>query len=186
MGKRSSFERVEKDFYRTIDPRAVEILSPFLVSIDSPPRYDELGNHEEGYVKYAEPCVGDFDLARQLSSHGHVATYMSDISMGIDALSIQKESLLDVDVIITNPPWSRDILHPMITHFSSLRPTWLLFDADWMHTKQSSPYIKELCTDIVSVGRLKWIEGTTMSGKDNCAWYRFDIGKEQDTKFHGR
>ena len=30
------------------------------------------------------------------------------------------------------------------------------------------------CTDIVAVGRLRWIEGTTMSGKQNFAWYRFD------------
>jgi hypothetical protein len=30
------------------------------------------------------------------------------------------------------------------------------------------------CSDIVSVGRLRWIEGTIMSGKQNFAWYRFD------------
>ena len=30
------------------------------------------------------------------------------------------------------------------------------------------------CSNIVSVGRLRWIEGTTMSGMQNFAWYRFD------------
>ena len=42
------------------------------------------------------------------------------------------------DMIITNPPWDTKILHPMIEHFRSQNTTWLLFDADWMHTKQSS------------------------------------------------
>ena len=45
----------------------------------------------------------------------------------------------------------------MIEHFKSLKPTWLLFDADWMHTRQSvhlyemMKYIK-YCSMIVSVG----------------------------------
>jgi hypothetical protein len=61
----------------------------------------------------------------------------------------------------------------MIEHFSAMRPTWLLFDADWMHTLQSAPYMK-WCRKIVSVGRVKWIPDSTMTGKDNCAWYLFD------------
>ena len=35
--------------------------------------------------------------------------------------------------------------------FFALKPTWLLFDADWMHTHKSSEYIK-YCSMIVSVG----------------------------------
>ena len=70
----------------------------------------------------------------------------------------------------------------MIEHFKSLKPTWLLFDADWMHTRQSREYIK-YCSMIVSVGRIKWFGN--MTGKDNCAWYLFD--KETiSTKFIGR
>lgn len=192
IGKRSDFERVDKDFYRTIDTRAVDSLQPFLLDIDSPPRYGEHGDYIPGYVHYAEPCFGQGDLARWLKAKGHICDFACDIEY-VDSSVYWGNSLLmtedDVetcDVIITNPPWSRDVLHPMITHFSSLKPTWLLFDADWAHTKQSSSYMKDLCTDIVSVGRLKWIEGTTMSGKDNCAWYRFDVNKERHTRFHGR
>jgi hypothetical protein len=44
-----------------------------------------------------------------------------------------------VRVTITNPPWDRKILHRLIERFSAVGPTWLLFDADWMHTKQSAP-----------------------------------------------
>ena len=41
----------------------------------------------------------------------------------------------------------------------------------WSHTRQAEPFMPS-CSDIVSVGRLRWIEGTTMSGKQNFAWYR--------------
>ena len=70
----------------------------------------------------------------------------------------------------------------MINFFTKKKPTWLLFDADWMHTKQSHEYMP-LCKKIVSVGRIKWFGN--MTGKDNCAWYLF--GKESSfTEFVGR
>ena len=95
---------------------------------------------------------------------------------------LTEEELIEADYIITNPPWDRKILHPMIEFFSPKRPTWLLFDADWMHTKQSVPYMT-MCSKIVSVGRIKWFGN--MTGKDNCAWYLFD--KEvNNTIFYGR
>ena len=90
--------------------------------------------------------------------------------MKADALEIKPEP---AQFIITNPPWNRKILHPMIEHFSSLAPTWLLFDADWMHTKQSAQYLTKL-KKVVSIGRVKWIEGSSSVGKDNCCWYLFD------------
>ena len=101
-----------------------------------------------------------------------------------DALS---KSYTKCDYIITNPPWNRKILHPMIEHFVSQKPTWLLFDSDWMHTKQSIPYLKYL-SKIVSIGRVKWIEGSSSVGKDNCCWYFFesDIGKKNTIEFFGR
>jgi len=74
----------------------------------------------------------------------------------------------------------------MIEHFSDMRPTWLLFDADWMHTKQSAPYLWRL-RKIVSVGRLKWIPDSRYTGKDNCCWYLFDGRKNDESPtFFGR
>ena len=70
----------------------------------------------------------------------------------------------------------------MIEHFSSVANTWLLFDADWMHTKQSGEYMKH-CRTIVSIGRVKWFGG--MTGKDNCCWYEF-TNSETKTTFIGR
>jgi len=174
MGKRSEFERIEKDFYRTIDPRAVQALAPHLTT---------------GTV-YAEPCYGDGDLVREMALNGFSCGWASDISepavgYELDAMALTKDHLASIDMIITNPPWSRPLLHGMIEHFSGLCPAWLLFDADWAHTKQSAPFM-ELCTDILSVGRLIWIPGTTTSGKDNCAWYRFSRERDGPTRFHGR
>jgi hypothetical protein len=106
---------------------------------------------------------------------------------GIYAYSYEQltaEELMEAEFIITNPPWNRKILHPMIDFFTSKRvKTWLLFDADWMHTKQSIPYMS-MCEKIVSVGRIKWFGN--MTGKDNCAWYLFDKKNDKPTEFYGR
>jgi hypothetical protein len=176
MGKRSDFARRERDFYPT-PVAAVEPLIPHL-----PERFT-----------YIEPCFGDGALVRALSSFEGVAhggrfcpmlEYASDIELpptrhGLrayvkDALAIE-EAEADVDFFITNPPWSRPILHRLILHLSEIRPTWLLFDADWVHTKQAAPYL-EYCRKIVSVGRVKWIPDSPHTGKDNACWYLFDYG----------
>ncbi len=178
MGKRSNFKRRPQDAYDT--PReAVLPLLPHLPHI----------------LHYWEPCAGRGDLIDALP-FGCVAA--SDISPRVDpdkfpwvqtcdALSVSESALktAGADYIITNPPWTREILHPMIEHFSALLPTWLLFDADWMHTKQSEPYMK-WCHKIVSVGRVKWIPDSPHTGKDNVQWHLFDQGREGPTEFIGR
>lgn len=159
VGKRSKFKRMPRDLYRTFDPRAL----------------DALGPHLAPGTEFVEPCAGAFDLAAQLIAAGHWCVDASDIhplTPGIrkaDALQLQPTPF----PIITNPPWSRKILHAMIAHFVTVAPeAWLLFDASWFHTDQARPYLVH-CTDVVTVGRLLWIPGTTMRGKDDCAWYRF-------------
>ena len=92
---------------------------------------------------------------------------------------------IKADLIITNPPWDRRLLHPMIERFSEIRPTWLLFDADWAHTLQARPFLP-LCCKIVSVGRVKWLEGTQHTSKDNCAWYLFGTRQPGPIEFVGR
>jgi len=170
MGKRSDFERVEKDYYPTIDPRAVAALLPHL-----PPK-----------ATFAEPCYGQGHLVPPLEAAGHSCLWATDISDGFDALNLTDSELIGCDFIITNPPWSRPLLHPLIVHFASLRPTWLLLDADWSHTKQAGPFLDRFGIRIVSVGRLIWQEGTKMQGKDNAAWYLFDAAKAGPTEFVGR
>ncbi len=155
------------DEYQTIDPTAVMVLRPFLV----------------GVRRFAEPCVGEGYLCSDLEAGGLVCGYKGDIQRGVDALDVKDFG--KVDAIITNPPWTREILHPMILHFQRFAPTWLLFDADWAHTKQAAPFLPQ-CSHIVSVGRLKWIPDTKQTGKDNCAWYRFHAQHMDGPRFVGQ
>ena len=39
--------------------------------------------------------------------------------------------------------------------------------------KEAAPFMAS-CSDIVVIGRVKWIEGSKHTGKDNHAWYRLD------------
>lgn len=166
MGKRSEFPRRPMDAYQTIDSRAVVRLLPHISDVET----------------FAEPCCGDGLLVRDLERCGLYCTYRGDILTGSDALEIHDYN--SPDAIITNPPWTREILHPMALHFQQIAPTWLLFDADWAHTKQSAPYLDQ-CSHIVSVGRLIWMPGTKMTGKDNVAWYRFDKSHSSGPRFIG-
>ena len=147
-------------------------------------------DHLEDNFLFAEPCAGDGALINHLERKG-LCTWASDIepqAEGIYAYSYEQltaEELMEAEFIITNPPWNRKILHPMIDFFTSKRvKTWLLFDADWMHTKQSISYLKHL-SKIVSIGRVKWIEGSSGVGKDNCCWYLFENNSKK-TEFFGR
>lgn len=166
MGKRSDFLRRPMDQYAT-PYSAVPSLLP----------------HLRGIRTFAEPCCGDGDLVRHLEGYGLECVYESDLKHGVDALNVNYFGA--VDAIITNPPWTREILHPMILHFQKQAPTWLLFDAGWIYTKQSAPFIDQ-CSHIVAVGRIKWIEGSKHTGKDDCAWHRFHAQHTGGPKFIGR
>lgn len=168
MGKRSNFKRRKCDAYPTIDSRAVRALWP----------------HLAGVLSFAEPCAGEGRLVQQLVAAGLVCVHQSDLERdGVDAL--QLDDFADPDVIITNTPWTRSILHAMIRHFQCFVPTWLLFDADWAFNEQATPYL-DSCSDIVAVGRLKWVEGSAYTGKDNVAWYRFWHLHSGGPRFHNR
>jgi hypothetical protein len=75
--------------------------------------------------------------------------------------------------------------HGLITHFQNIAPTWLLLDADWKETRQATPY-RPHCSDIVAIGRVKWIEGSKHTGKDNACWYEFDSKHMICPVFHWR
>jgi len=174
MGKYSDYERVEKDFYPTIDPNAIS--TRFLDSVRG--------------KTYAEPCYGNGDL-EDLLMEAAKCRWRSDIrktvgsSVIMDAVEIDETILYDCDLIITNPPYKKDMLLPMIDHFISLRPTWLLLPADMMHNKYFSKYIS-LCSKIYPVGRLYWYENK-IRGVVNYCWYHWPKnGSNYPTVFTGR
>jgi hypothetical protein len=166
MGKRSDFERREADFYQT--PRAA--VAPLIPNL-------------RGVRSFAEPCAGDGALVRHLESFGLRCVWQGDIRSGQDALAV--DSYGAVDAIVTNPPYTRELMHRMIAHFSRIAPTWLLLESDWAQTKQASPFMAT-CSDIVAIGRVKWIEGSKHTGKENFGWFRFDVRHTTGPAFHGR
>lgn len=174
MGKRSDFERKPLDFY----PTPYAALKPLL-------------RHLPPGVQFVEPCAGNGRLIDMLKANGHqcVAAFdveprRDDIRYG-DASFMGQMDMNHAQMIITNPPWDRTPLHQIIGRCLALAPAWLLFDADWMHTRQAAPYLPH-CKKIISVGRVKWIEDSDMTGKDNCCWYLFDGNFKGVPVFYGK
>lgn len=174
MGKRSNFERVERDFY----PTPKEAVVPLVGHL--PPK---------GFT-YEEPCAGAGDLVNALLELAPQAILNEAYDIQPRHISIVPGDALTIkakvttDFYITNPPWDRKLLHPIIENLSQQRPTWLLFDANWMFTKQAVPYLS-FCHKIVTIGRVKWIKDSKHTGKDDSCWYLFDKS-QAPTQFFGR
>ena len=171
MGKRSNFKRLKGDFYITPNIAVVPLL-----------------RHLKKWERFCEPCAGNAALADYLESQGHQCAAAWDIkprAKGIDKQDARTRQIGNITCFITNPPWTRELLHPIINNLSAQHPTWLLFDADWMHTRQARDYLRK-CAMIVSVGRVKWIVGSKFTGKDNCCWYKFMPGHTKGPRFIGR
>jgi hypothetical protein len=166
MGKRSDFPRRPQDDYAT-PLAALEPLLPHL--------YRE--------APIIEPCPGARVLHKHLEEAGFlVANCEEDARIHEYGMSPWGKDF----IFVTNPPWTRAILHPIIENLSNQATTWLLFDADWMHCKQAIPYLPRL-RQVVSVGRVKWIPDSLYVGKDNACWYRFGTPSEfVVTRFFGR
>ena len=86
---------------------------------------------------------------------------------------------------MTNPPYRREVLHQLIPHFQGIAVTWLLLPADFVSTLQAVPFLGH-CSDIVTIGRVKWFVDSKYTSKDNFGWYRFDARHKGATAIHRR
>jgi hypothetical protein len=177
VGKRSSFKRVARDKYDT-PLKAVQALLP----------------HLSFPIDFLEPAAGARALVRHLENSHHRCVGASDIEPRNDLvreqdfLTFTPDDPLAVkaDMVITNPPWGRKLLHQFILKSRELRlPAWLLIDANWMFTDQAAPFLP-YCEQIVTIGRVIWIPGTRMTGKDDCAWFLFMPHRVEETVFIGK
>lgn len=169
--QQSKFKRRTHDKYLTWDKRA----------------YPPLIVHLEPGCTFVEPCAGRGDIVINLEELGFQCRHCIDIKPQIPW--VQKADAMELllcmgDYIITNPPYTKQVMHPMIDHLRRLAPTWMLLEADWMHTQQAMPYMK-FCAKVVSVGKLKWIEDSKHDSQKNYAWYLF-VDIEVVTRFYGR
>jgi hypothetical protein len=179
MAKRSDgqFERRDRDYYATPPPPILRLIP-----------------HIQDIRTFAEPMCGDGAIIRVLEARGWSCPRSWDLEPQGDMIGragtwpvemLREEDFDGCDAVISNPPWpmpvkSRPQGTPdgwpsvgIIAHLMRFRPTWMLLAADFMH----NVYFRELephCVKIVSVGRVKWIEGSENTGKDNAAWYLFD------------
>ena len=168
MGKRSSFERIPRDFYPT-PHAAVPPLLPYL----------------RGVRSFAEPCCGDGALVRHLESYGLRCVYAGDIATGQDALALTVaygDARRDHHQPALHAPADARTHRALRAH-----PADVAADRSGLDAQPNRPRPScRSCTDIVSVGRLRWFEGTKMSGKENSQWYRFDARHAAGPIFHAR
>lgn len=166
MGKRSSFPRMKNDAYDTPE-KPVRALLPHLLP----------------GTRFVEPCAGRGDLILHLEAAGHACVASIDIAprcieggriIGQGDAAKHQFHPYGAMCFITNPPWTRELLHPIIRNLSEQLPTWLLFDADWPHNVTTPRDLYDRCERVVPAGRVKWIPDSKHSGVDNTAWYRFD------------
>ena len=107
MGKRSIFPRIPQDAYST----PAEAVPPLLP-------------HLEPGSRFFEPCAGEGRLIEHLVNAGHICVGRCDLPT--DARTWRYLSIESGVVFVTNPPWRRDVLHPIIANLSDQLPTWLL------------------------------------------------------------
>lgn len=173
MGRRSNFPRIPKDFYATT-ANAVLPLVPLL----------------KPGTRFIEPCAGDGALIRHLEARGHIFVGAFDIEprrrsiVERDALTLTADEVAGADCFITNLPWSRPVLHALLAHLRAPMPLWTIIDANWANTIQAGSHMQR-CSRMVSIGRVRWIPGTSNDGKDDSSWYRFEA-EPAETVFTAR
>jgi hypothetical protein len=164
MGKRSDFPKLKLD-----DTPPKPVLS--LLTLLQPG------------TKFFEPCAGKGGVVGHLSRAGLVCVGASDIKprgRGIErrcALTLTAADVPPGTTIITNPPHTVEPLHPLIAHFVTLAPTWLLLKADWKENEHAAPFVKKWLKLYLPFGRVLWIPNTNNTGMENFGWHLFESGR---------
>lgn len=192
--------RHPRDFYPTIDRRCVPPLVAMMRALGAYPS------------RFAEPCAGAGDLVDLLAvgAPDLVCEWQSDMlpqrrHVAVqDALLLSAPDLRGIDCLITNFPWRRAMLHPLIAHLAEMIPVYTLLDSGWMATGAAVQLGERYCTDIITCRRLKWFSNRTLDidpkgwrdgaqpirfkrpndPGDDTHWYRFGPDKTVPTRWH--
>jgi hypothetical protein len=164
---RTTQARNPRDFY----PTPVEAVVPLLAALRGAPP-----------LRFVEPCAGDGALVRALEAAGHTCVHARDsapqgsgIATG-DGAALTKDAmaLWGADSIVTNPPFAPAMLIPLMACWMALGvPVWLLLDHDWIANQAAAPHVNRI-SQIVQLGRVRWIAGSKGNGTANFDWVRFE------------
>jgi hypothetical protein len=117
---------------------------------------------------FVDPCAGAGALADQLTEAGRVCAAMFDIEpLREDILRADARELGLFWEVITNPPFTRKLMHEIMLHCARQVPSWFLVEADWLMTQQAAEIIAKHGADIVAIGRLKWFRKGDPRDKGN-------------------
>ena len=136
-----------------------------------------------GIQTFAEPCCGDGDLVRHLESFGLACVYAGDIQHRPGCACARRLRRVRRDHY--QSALSRDVMHRLIDALPAHRADVAAAGRGLEQTRQAAPFLPH-CSDIVTIGRVKWIEGSKHTGKDNFPWYRFDSRHKAGPVFHWR
>ena len=171
------YEKRPRDFY----PTPAKAVTP-------------LTKHLQQNFSFCEPCAGNGALVGHLERMFNAVCFLPlDIEPQADWItkgdgnSLTAEAVEYCDCIITNPPFTWNVLQPLMDKWIGLRQTILLLPADFLHNLRFAPYL-DVCERVVSIGRVKWLEDSKATGVENYAWYFFDKDKDvgNTTQFYGR
>lgn len=180
MAKSSPFPNAPRDLYQT---QACGVA----------PLIGQLTRH--GHMRVVDPCAGAGNIAfylaalRALTPHDVEAVGQYDVRPlaphieQMDARHMSSSHVAGADAFVTNPPWSRRLLDPLMAHLYGLAPTWLLLPLDHAANAWFAPHM-EHCLEVHPTPRLRWFEPTV--GHDdvytrNTAWFLFDAEAEGGT-----
>ena len=194
MGKYTNEERNERDFY----PTPIKAVHPLIPHLEGIARYAEpfvgdgkLVNHLS-VLKSSMVCTWAFDIEPQLEPITVTSTseFLVSEQRDFDELTPYDFAMgmiqRGVEAVITNPPWlNTPNSGYQLTRFVNKLcfggfPVILLLNGNILNNKgfwQNRVHGKsmgDLCYQVLPVGRMKWIEGSEHTGKEDCSWFFFN------------
>lgn len=123
-------------------------------------------------TRFVEPCAGDGILARTLQQAGHLCMDAYDLEPRGPGVRLADALLTPLTCqAITNPPFERPLLVPLLEAWVRANALWLLLPLDHLANRWFGPYAPHV-RRIVPVGRVSWL-GNGKGGMDNHAWVLF-------------
>jgi hypothetical protein len=130
--------------------------------------------------KFVEPCAGDGRLMDVLLAKGLKCQTAIDINPrrgDIDVGDARTLAGLSAHVpVVTNPPWARKLLEPILTNLLGQSTLWLLLPLDYLSNQWTGFAVKHVNV-IIPLGRVSWLDNGK-GGMDNSAWFRFAINPQ--------